>query len=69
MDNYGLISFIPVVCVIVLVFVTKRTMASLVAGSIVGAVILYGKDFFMKWIDAIYTVLGDGTWKLSLIHI
>lgn len=63
MDNYGLISFIPVVCVIVLVFVTKRTMASLVAGSIVGAIILYGKDFFMKWIDAIYTVLGDSTWK------
>lgn len=63
MDNYGIISLVPVLCVIVLVFLTKRTMASLITGSIIGAVILYGKDFFLNWLDAVYAVLSDGTWQ------
>lgn len=63
MDNYGFISLIPVICVVILVFVTKRTMASLLTGSVIGAVILYGKNFFMEWINAVYAVLSDGTWQ------
>lgn len=63
MGSYGILSLVPVICVIILVFITRRTMASLVAGSVIGAVILYGKNFFMEWINAIYAVLGDGTWQ------
>ena len=62
MDHYGILSLVPVICVIVLVFITKRTMASLIAGSIIGAIILFKQDFILNWIDAIYTVLSDGTW-------
>lgn len=39
MDHHGFLSLVPVICVIILVFLTKRTMASLVTGSLVGAVL------------------------------
>ena len=39
--EYGILSLLPVAVVIVLVFFTKRTAVSLLAGTIVGAVMLY----------------------------
>jgi len=63
MEHYGFISLVPVICVVILVFLTKRTMASLITGSLIGAVILYGGSFFMEWINAIYAVLSNGTWQ------
>ena len=38
MENYGVLSLLPVAVVIVLVFLTKRTTVSLLAGTLVGAV-------------------------------
>ena len=40
MENYGVLSLLPVAVVIVLVFLTKRTTVSLLAGTLVGAVML-----------------------------
>jgi Na+/H+ antiporter NhaC len=37
-------------------------MASLVAGSFIGAIILYKQAFVLNWIDAVYVVLANGTW-------
>ena len=45
MENYGVLSLLPVAVVIVLVFLTKRTTVSLLAGTLVGAVMLYGVHF------------------------
>ena len=44
MESYGILSLLPVAVVIVLVFLTKRTAVSLLAGTVVGAVMLHGTD-------------------------
>ncbi len=62
MENYGILSLLPVAVVIILVFVTRRTAASLLTGSVVGAIMLYGKDFAKPLIDVVYGVMGSDTW-------
>lgn len=62
MENYGILSLLPVAAVIVLVFITRRTAASLLAGSLVGAIMLYGEDFVKPLIDVVYGVMGSDLW-------
>ena len=45
MDGYGLASLLPVAVVIALVLITRCTALSLLAGTVVGAVMLYGAGF------------------------
>ena len=54
MENYGILSLLPVAVVIVLVLLTRRTASSLVAGTVVGAVLLYGTGFPKPWLDVVY---------------
>lgn len=62
MENYGVLSLLPVVVVIVLVFFTRRTAVSLLAGTLVGAVMLYGAGFPKPWLDVVYGVMGSDLW-------
>ena len=62
MQHYGILSLLPVAVVIVLVFFTRRTAASLLAGTVVGAVLLYGKGFPRPWLDVVYGVMGSELW-------
>lgn len=60
--DYGIFSLLPVAVVIVLVFLTRRTAASLLAGSVVGAVMLYGAGFPKPLLDVVYGVMGSSLW-------
>ncbi len=62
MESYGILSLLPVAVVIVLVFFTRRTTASLLAGTIVGAVLLYGTGFAKPWLKVVYGVMGSDLW-------
>lgn len=62
MENYGILSLLPVAVVILLVFITRRTAASLLAGSVVGAFMLYGKSFAKPLIDVVYGVMSSDLW-------
>lgn len=62
MENYGILSLLPVAVVIVLVLLTRRTAISLVAGTIVGALLLYGLEFPKPWLDVVYGVMGSELW-------
>lgn len=62
MEQWGIWSLLPVAVVILLVFWTKRTTASLIAGTLVGSVMLYGTGFAQPWIDLIYGVLSSDLW-------
>lgn len=62
MDNYGIWSLLPVAVVLLLVFFTRRTAASLIAGTLVGAVMLYGAGFAKPWLDVVYGVMGSDLW-------
>lgn len=60
--DYGILSLLPVAVVIVLVFFTRRTALSLLAGTLVGAVMLHGAGFFSPWLDVVYGVMGSDLW-------
>ena len=62
MENYGVLSLLPVAVVIVLVFLTKRTTVSLLVGTLVGAVMLYGVHFAKPWLEVVYGVMGSELW-------
>lgn len=62
MEYYGILSLLPVAVVIILVFFTRRTTASLLAGTLVGAVLLHGKAFAKPWLDVIYGVMSSDLW-------
>ncbi len=62
MDGYGLASLLPVAVVIALVLITRRTALSLLAGTVVGAVMLYGAGFAKPWLDVVYGVMGSDLW-------
>lgn len=61
-SNYGFMSVVPILIVIVLAIITRRTMASLIIGSVIAALIAYGTGFFLPWVDALYAALADGVW-------
>lgn len=63
MDHFGILSIIPVVIVIIIAVITKRTIMALIIGGIIGAIIAYGKGFITPWVDALYGGLSDGTWQ------
>jgi tetracycline resistance efflux pump len=60
MEHFGIISLIPVLTVVILAFVTRRTFEPLLIGSLVGFVLLEGTGFFPAWLDAVYFVMMDG---------
>ena len=62
MDGYGLASLLPVAVVITLVLITRRTALSLLAGTVAGAVMLYGAGFAKPWLDVVYGVMGSELW-------
>lgn len=60
MDNYGIITLLPPLFVIVFALFTRKTFESLILGAILGFVIAYKTAFFGPFMDAIYAVLMDG---------
>jgi Na+/H+ antiporter NhaC len=63
-STYGILSLVPVVIVIVTALLTRRTLESLIIGSMVGFVILNKGAFFTEWINAATTVFGDSAWYI-----
>ena len=63
MDHYGILSIVPVLIVIVIAVITKRTIMALVIGGIIGSIIAYGTGFITPWVDALYGGLSDSTWQ------
>lgn len=49
--SYGLIATLIVVAIVVGAITTKKCEAFLIAGSMVGAVVLWKQDFLSKWVN------------------
>lgn len=66
--SYGILCFIPVIVVIILALITKRTLESLLGGILVGWLIVSGKDFIWSTVDsAINTIADSGTVWLLIV--
>ena len=51
--SYGLIATLIVVAIVVGAITTKKCEAFLIAGSMVGAVVLWKQDFLSKWVSTL----------------
>lgn len=59
MEDLGAISLVPTLCVFVLAVVTRRPIESLIAGSLVGLVILHGTGFIGGFAETSVRVMTD----------
>ncbi|GGJ73315.1 hypothetical protein [Virgibacillus salexigens] len=48
MEHYGWISMVPALCVLSVALITKRTIESLIFGSIIGFIILEKQHFSQR---------------------
>lgn len=66
--NYGILCFIPVLVVIILAIITKRTLISLIGGIFAGWLIVAKQDFLWMTVDsAIKTSSDSGTIWLVVV--
>lgn len=57
--NYGIISLLPALVVILFALITRRTFEALLAGTFVTYIILSGPGFLTAWIDTFFEVAVD----------
>jgi len=65
--TYGIISLIPVLTVCIVAVATKRVMEPLLAGTIIGFIILAKQNFALAWLGGLYTVLSDSSLQFVII--
>ena len=59
MDGYGILTLVPVLLVIVFALKTKRTLESLILGTLCTYIITDGWGFAQGWMDAFFRVVTD----------
>ena len=57
--EYGILSLLPILIVLVLALATKRTLEPLIVGSITAYIIINGPGFATGWMEAFFTVASD----------
>ena len=65
--NYGFLSCIPILVLIIGAVMTRKMPHMLMLASFIGAIILYGKDFFSGWINVMYAALANGSDQYILL--
>lgn len=58
----GLIAVIIILIVIVGAITTRRCVEFLIGGSLLAALVLYGKDFLVQWCSLLQEVLAENVW-------
>ena len=59
MNDFGLLTLLPICIVIIISLKTKKTMLALLLGTVVSYLIVSGKDFASSWTDAMYRAACD----------
>ena len=57
--EYGILTLLPIVVVVTLALLSKRTLEPLVAGSVVAYMIISGWHFPQAWVDAFFNVASN----------
>jgi tetracycline resistance efflux pump len=69
LSNYGIISLIPVLVVIVSAIVTRRTVEPLILGALVGFIILYKGSFFTEFLYGFTTIISENGWFILVFGL
>lgn len=66
--EYGILTLVPILVVIVMSLLTKRILESLIVGTLVTYIIVDGTGFAQGWMDAFFTVASnrDHQWVLMV---
>jgi Na+/H+ antiporter NhaC len=64
--NYGLIATLIVLVIVVGAITTKKCEAFLIAGSIVGAIVLWKWEFLTMWVTTLETVISDEAYVILI---
>lgn len=66
MVNYGILSILPALLVIIFALLTKRTLEALLIGTLTTYIIMYGWRFGVHWAEAFFSAAGnpDNQWVL-----
>jgi len=65
--NYGFLSCVPILVLIIGAVITRKMPHMLMLASFIGAIILYGKEFFSGWINVMYAALANGSDQYILL--
>lgn len=57
--EYGALTLIPIIFIIVTAIVTRKSFESLLAGSVIACMIMHGTGFFLPWVDMLMSALSD----------
>ena len=64
--NYGLIATLIVLAIVIGAITTKKCEAFLIAGSMVGAIVLWKQDFLTKWVSTLEGVISDEAYVILI---
>ncbi len=67
--SYGIISIVPVIFLIVVALITKRTFESLLLSTLLALVIGYKGDWFLAFVDQLQAVAADNIWVLLVVGL
>lgn len=67
MDNFGIITILPPIIIIVFALITKKTFEALILGGIIASIIAYGKGFFGGYLEFVFQTIGENQWMILVL--
>ena len=67
--NFGLITLLPPIFVIIFALITRKTFEALILGAIIGYGIAYGTGFFTPFLDSLLGVISDDIWMFVTLGL
>jgi tetracycline resistance efflux pump len=67
--DYGILSLVPILILIIGALITKRISEMIIATSLIGAILVYKEAFFSGYITMMYDVLSNSTYQFILINV
>lgn len=69
MQDVGALALLPVVIILVVAVLTRRTLFAMLCGTLTGAVLLGGWEFFDSWIGYFGTAMADETLQWLMLVV
>lgn len=69
MQDVGALALLPVVIILVVAVLTRRTLFAMLCGTLAGAVLLGGWEFFDSWIGYFGTAMADETLQWLMLVV
>lgn len=64
--DYGILTLVPVLVIIVMAVITRKSFESLLVGSLVACIIMFGRNFMPQWVEMFLSAMSsrDNQWTI-----